>query len=71
VLSQKTKLTNTPHLMRLYIYYNKFDSTKEPHGKLEAINLEDAILIASHVKDMSIQDFLTVFKVEEHERRKI
>jgi hypothetical protein len=57
--------------MRLYIYYNKLDSTKEPHGKLEAINLEDAILIASHVKDMSIQDFLTVFKVEEHERRKI
>lgn len=57
--------------MRLYIYYNKNDKTKEPHGKLEAINLEDAILIASHVKDMSIQDFLTVFKVEEYERRKI
>ena len=71
VLSQKTKPTNTPQPMRLYIYYNKFDSTKEPHGKLEAINLEDAILIASHVKDMSIQDFLTVFKVEEYERRKI
>jgi hypothetical protein len=57
--------------MRLYIYYNKLDSTKEPQGKLEAINLEDAILIASHVKDMSIQDFLTIFKVEERERRKI
>ena len=57
--------------MKSYIYYNKLDSTKEPHGKLEAIDLEDAILIASHVKDMSIQDFLTVFKVEEYERRKI
>jgi len=57
--------------MRLFIYYNRNDKTKEPQGKLEAINLEDAILIASHIKDMSIQDFLTVFKVEERERRKI
>jgi len=57
--------------MSLFIYYNKSDKTKEPHGKLEAINLEDAILIASHVKKMSIKDFLTVFKVEEYERRKI
>ena len=57
--------------MRLFIYYNKNDKTKEPQGKLEAINLEDAIVLASHIKDMSIQDFLTVFKVEEHERRKI
>ena len=57
--------------MRLFIYYNKNDKTKEPQGKLEAINLEDAILLASHIKDMSIQDFLTVFKVEERERRKI
>jgi hypothetical protein len=57
--------------MRLYIYYNKNDKTKEPQGKLEAINLEDAIVLASHIKDMSIQDFLTVFKVEERERRKI
>jgi hypothetical protein len=57
--------------MRLYIYYNKLDPTKEPQGKLEAINLGDAILIASHIKGMSIQDFLTIFKVEEHERRKI
>jgi len=57
--------------MRLFIYYNRNDKTKEPQGKLEAINLEDAILIASHIKDMNIQDFLTVFKVEERERRKI
>ena len=55
--------------MRLYIYYNRNDKTKEPQGKLEAINLEDAILIASHIKDMNIQDFLTVFKVEEWKRR--
>lgn len=51
--------------MKRYIYYSKSDSTKEPHGKLEAINLEDAILLASHIKEMSVEDFLTVFEVEE------
>jgi hypothetical protein len=55
--------------MKKYIYYSKFDSTQEPHGKLEAINLEDAILLASHYKEMSKEDFLTVFKVEEWKRR--
>ena len=41
------KPINTPHPMSLYIYYNKHDKTKEPHGKFEAIDLEDAILVAS------------------------
>jgi hypothetical protein len=57
--------------MKQFIYYNKSDSTKEPQGKLEAINLEDAILIASHVKEMSKEAFLKVFEVKEYERRKI
>jgi hypothetical protein len=51
--------------MGLYIYYNKHDKTKEPQGKFEAINLEDAILVASHIKQMPIEDFLTVFTIEE------
>ena len=54
--------------MKRYIYYNKLDSTKEPHGKLEAINLEDAILLASHIKEMSKEDFLKVFEVKEWKR---
>ena len=53
------------------MYYNKLDSTKEPQGKLEAINLEDAILLASHIKQMSKEDFLNVFEIKEYERRKI
>jgi len=57
--------------MKLYVYYNKLDSTQEPQGKLEAINLEDAILIASHIKQMNIEDFLNVFEIKEYERRKI
>jgi hypothetical protein len=51
--------------MKRYIYYNKLDSSQEPQGKLEAINLEDAILIASHVKEMSKEDFLKIFEVKE------
>lgn len=51
--------------MKRYIYYNKLDSTKEPQGKLEAINLEDAILLASHIKEMEVEDFLKVFEVIE------
>jgi len=54
--------------MGLYIYYNKHDKTKEPQGKFEAINLEDAILVASHIKQMPIEDFLTVFTIEEWKR---
>lgn len=57
--------------MKLYMYYNKLDSTQEPQGKLEAINLEDAILLASHYKEMSKEDFLKVFEIKEYERRKI
>jgi hypothetical protein len=53
------------------MYYNKLDSTQEPQGKLEAINLEDAILLASHIKQMSKEDFLNVFEIKEYERRKI
>lgn len=51
--------------MKQYFYYSKTDPKKEPYGKFEAISLEDAVLIAAHVKDMSIDDFLTLFKVEE------
>ena len=51
--------------MKPYIYYNKLDSTKEPQGKLEAIDLEDATKIAAHIKQMPVEDFLTVFTIEE------
>ena len=51
--------------MKIFIYYSKSDSTKEPIGKINAINLKDAKLIASHIKQMPLKDFLKVFKVEE------
>jgi hypothetical protein len=51
--------------MKKFIYYQKNDPKKEPYSKFEAVDLEDAILIASHIKDMNIEDFLTIFEVEE------
>lgn len=51
--------------MNLYIYYSKNDPNKEPYGKFEAIDLDDAILIASHIKQMAIDNFLKIFEVEE------
>jgi hypothetical protein len=51
--------------MKPYIYYNKLDSTKEPQGKFSAIDLEDATKIAANTKKMSVEDFLTVFTIEE------
>jgi hypothetical protein len=54
--------------MSLYVYYHKHDSTKEPHGKIEAVDLEDAILIAAHIKQMDVDDFLKIFEVEKWRR---
>lgn len=51
--------------MSLYIYYRKKDPKKEPYGKVEAIDLEEAILMAAHKKHMEAEDFLKVFEVEE------
>jgi hypothetical protein len=65
VLSQIIKLANTPYIMNLYIYYNKHDKTKEPQGKFKATNLEEAIIKASSIKNLNIQDFLKLFKVEQ------
>jgi hypothetical protein len=51
--------------MSIFIYYRKNDPKKEPYGRVEAIDLEDAILVASHTKHMEADDFLKVFEVEE------
>lgn len=51
--------------MRLFIYYSKSDSTKEAINKIPAVDLEDAQLIASHIKQMPLKDFLEIFEVEE------
>ena len=56
--------------MKIFIYYSKSDLTKEPITKFNAIDLEDAKLIASHIKQMPLDSFLEVFEVEEIENKK-
>jgi len=51
--------------MKTFIYYNKFDPNQEPYGKFEAVDEEDAVLVASHIKQLSIDEFLEVFIVKE------
>jgi hypothetical protein len=50
--------------MRLYIYFNKFDSSQEPHGIIEAANITEAIKRAAEIKRMDIDTFTQVFDVK-------
>jgi hypothetical protein len=50
--------------MRLYIYFNKFDSTEEPHGVIEATNITEAIEKAAIIKQMEIDTFVEIFNVK-------
>ncbi len=36
--------------MKNYIYYSKYDSKKEPLGKIQAESLNEAIELASQIK---------------------
>lgn len=51
--------------MRDFIFYNKSDTTKEPIGKIHAIDLEAAQVIAAYKKQMKLDVFLTIFEVKE------
>jgi hypothetical protein len=55
--------------MKQYIYYNKFDQKQEPYGKVEAQTKTEAILIASSIKQMSIENFIKICEVEEDGRK--
>jgi hypothetical protein len=57
--------------MRLYIYYNKRDSSQEPQGKIEASNITDAIKKAAIVKQMDLDTFLQVFGIKTKTNGKI
>lgn len=55
--------------MKPFIYYNKLDSKKEPQGRIEADDEEQAILMAAIIKQMLVDDFLNVFEIEEDGRK--
>ena len=51
--------------MKNFIYYNKFDSTREAINRIPAEDFDDAILIASQIKQLSIEEFSKLFSIEE------
>jgi hypothetical protein len=50
--------------MKKFVYYSKTDSTREPHGQVQAINETQAIEIAAEMKKLNVDEFLTVFKIK-------
>ena len=51
--------------MKTFIYYIKLDSTREAINKVSAEDFDDAILIASQIKQLSIEEFSKLFSIEE------
>jgi hypothetical protein len=57
--------------MKQYIYYNKYDSSKEPQGKVQADNIIEAIEKSAAIKQMDVDSFLSIFDVKTDGKRKI
>jgi hypothetical protein len=57
--------------MKTYIYYNKYDSSKEPQGKVQADNITEAIEKAAAIKQMDLDSFLLIFDMKSDGKRKI
>ena len=55
--------------MKNYIYYNIQDPLKEPLGKIQAESLNEAIELASQIKKLKKDAFLSTFKVTEYEKK--
>tara|TARA_R110002020_G_scaffold81877_1_gene203009 strand:+ start:133 stop:357 length:225 start_codon:yes stop_codon:yes gene_type:complete len=55
--------------MKNYIYYNRLDPNKEPLGKIQAESLNEAIELASQIKKLEKDAFLSTFKVTEYEKK--
>ena len=51
--------------MKKYKYYYLLDKNKEPVGRINAESLNEAILISSKKKKLSLKKFLMLFEVEE------
>ena len=57
--------------MKQYIYYNKYDSSKEPQGKVQADNITEAIEKSAAIKQMDVDSFLSIFDVKTNGKSKI
>ena len=57
--------------MNKYKYFFQKDKSKEAIGKVTARNLEEAYIKASKIKDLTLESFKWVFKIEEDGRGKV
>jgi hypothetical protein len=57
--------------MNKYKYFFQRDKVKEAIGKVTARTLEEAYIKASEIKNLTLEDFKGVFKVEEDGRGKV
>ena len=57
--------------MNKYKYFFQKDKNKEAIGKITASNLKEAYIKASKIKDLTLESFKGVFKVEEDGRGKV
>lgn len=51
--------------MKIFIYYSKFDSKKEPQGRIQAKDLKDALYLISKKKQLDSKEFLRIFEIKE------
>jgi hypothetical protein len=52
-------------VMKVYIYYSRFDSGKEPQGRIKAKDLQEAIHLISQIKQLNQKEFLQIFEIKE------
>ncbi len=52
--------------MPQFCFYSKNDATQEPVGTLFASTREEAVKFFSLTKQLSVQDFLTIFEVKNY-----
>jgi hypothetical protein len=57
--------------MKQYIYYNKYDSSQEAQGKVQADNITEAIEKSAAIKQMDVDSFLSIFDVKTDGKQKI
>jgi len=52
-------------VMKVYIYYSKSDSTKEPRGRIKADSLQEAIYLISQIKQLDQNKLFEIFEIKE------
>lgn len=50
--------------MFIYTYSYKTDTTNEIVGKIQANNLDDAVLLLTEIKQLCIDDVLNLFNIK-------